>query len=84
MVLAAPRSKEDRVQVSEAIETTSQVDEYTRRTRCQHHWIIEEPNGPTSHGICKRCGAEREFFNNPDAALLNPEGAPSPEPARAA
>ena len=69
------------MQVSEAIEN-AHTDAYARRGRCQHHWLIEEPAGPTSHGVCKRCGAEREFFNNPDAALLRPEG--TPEPVRAA
>lgn len=28
-----------------------------------HHWRIEEPNGPTSHGVCRHCGAERDFPN---------------------
>ena len=30
---------------------------------CIHHWIIEEPKGPTSRGVCKLCGVEREFEN---------------------
>ena len=30
---------------------------------CRHHWIVESPNGPTSHGRCRRCGEEREFTN---------------------
>jgi hypothetical protein len=28
---------------------------------CTHHWRIESPNGPTSHGVCRHCGAERAF-----------------------
>ena len=28
-----------------------------------HRWQIEEPNGPTSAGICKACGARKEFKN---------------------
>ena len=34
-------------------------------TRGEHHhyWIIESANGPTSTGVCKYCGAEKEFFN---------------------
>jgi len=28
-----------------------------------HRWRIEEPNGPTSKGVCKVCGAEKEFKN---------------------
>ena len=30
---------------------------------CSHHWIIESPKGPTSRGVCKHCGAEKEFLN---------------------
>ncbi|MFC1848104.1 hypothetical protein ACFLXV_02180 [Chloroflexota bacterium] len=30
---------------------------------CQHHWVIESPNGPTSTGSCKHCGAVKEFDN---------------------
>ena len=29
-----------------------------------HHWIIESPAGPTSHGVCKFCGAEKDFVNS--------------------
>jgi hypothetical protein len=28
-----------------------------------HHWLIEEANGPSSVGICKRCGQIRAFKN---------------------
>jgi hypothetical protein len=31
--------------------------------RCRHYWIIESPRGATSKGVCKLCGASREFFN---------------------
>jgi len=30
---------------------------------CLHHWVIDSPDGPTSRGICKLCGAEHEFNN---------------------
>ncbi len=30
---------------------------------CRHYWIIETPNGPSSPGYCKYCGAERDFRN---------------------
>jgi hypothetical protein len=30
---------------------------------CTHHWIIEIPDGDTSHGRCRRCGAVAEFQN---------------------
>ena len=31
---------------------------------CRHHWVIASPNGPTSQGVCKFCGTEREFRNS--------------------
>ena len=34
-----------------------------RKARCQHYWIIETPNGPTSKGVCKHCGATKKFDN---------------------
>ena len=30
---------------------------------CAHHWKINDPDGPTSHGTCKKCGIEKEFTN---------------------
>ncbi len=32
---------------------------------CCHHWLIEKPDGPTSHGICKLCHEEKDFSNSP-------------------
>jgi hypothetical protein len=31
--------------------------------KCSHHWLIEPPKGPTSMGVCKLCGAKKEFNN---------------------
>jgi len=31
--------------------------------RCAHHWIIEPPRQRISKGVCKLCGAEKEFEN---------------------
>ncbi len=28
-----------------------------------HRWRIEEPNGQISTGVCKTCGATKEFKN---------------------
>jgi hypothetical protein len=36
----------------------------TRRAHCRHHWLIESPQGPTSIGMCKLCGARKEFSNS--------------------
>ena len=40
------------------VEKNEQVAE-----KCAHHWIIEAAGGPTSKGVCRRCGAEKEFLN---------------------
>ena len=29
-----------------------------------HHWILEEPNGPVTLGVCKKCLDKKEFKNN--------------------
>lgn len=28
-----------------------------------HHWRIDEARGPVSHGVCKTCGATKQFKN---------------------
>jgi hypothetical protein len=28
-----------------------------------HRWRIDEPNGPVSEGVCKVCGATKNFKN---------------------
>jgi len=33
------------------------------KAKCKHYWIIESPKGPTSRGVCKYCGAKKEFSN---------------------
>ena len=30
----------------------------------QHYWVIEAAEGSTSKGVCKLCGAEKEFLNS--------------------
>jgi hypothetical protein len=36
---------------------------------CVHYWVIAAPNGPTSRGVCERCGAVRPFINAYSTAL---------------
>ena len=36
----------------------------TAEQPCVHHFLLEPPNGPTSKGVCKKCGLEREFNNS--------------------
>ncbi len=38
--------------------------------QCHHFWLIEEPSGPTSTGVCKICGAHKEFLNTIPAVGL--------------
>lgn len=33
------------------------------QARCIHRWLIETPNGATSLGVCRYCGARRRFPN---------------------
>ncbi|MBI2327485.1 hypothetical protein HYU92_04150 [Candidatus Curtissbacteria bacterium] len=37
-----------------------------RSSPCQHYWLIEPPQGPTSPGVCKHCGDSKTFLNNLD------------------
>ncbi|MGE5597208.1 MAG: hypothetical protein ACM3S1_14385 [Hyphomicrobiales bacterium] len=34
-----------------------------QNTNHAHRWLIEEARGPVSRGVCKVCGAEKEFRN---------------------
>lgn len=50
------------------------VDADGPQQRCIHRWRIAEPNGPTSAGVCRLCGATKAFGNvyfqdTPDIAL---------------
>ena len=46
-------------------------EEHLVKDECCHYWILEMANGPTSKGVCKFCGAEREFLNSlPDFTVL--------------
>lgn len=42
----------------------TKTERATRQAQCRHHWVIESPQGPTSMGMCKLCGAQREFSNS--------------------
>jgi hypothetical protein len=37
---------------------------------CAHRWVIESPNGATSLGKCRVCGAEKEFPNSAEDWLF--------------
>ena len=35
---------------------------------CQHHWVIQSADGPTSPGMCRQCGETRDFKNYVETA----------------
>jgi hypothetical protein len=39
------------------------MDQSKRDPECNHHWVIDSAEGPTSRGRCKLCGSERSFLN---------------------
>ncbi len=34
------------------------------KSKCSHFWVIGEPNGEESRGVCKYCGAVEKFWNS--------------------
>ena len=30
---------------------------------CQHNWQIARPDAQVSHGVCSKCGKEKDFLN---------------------
>ena len=42
---------------------------------CQHHWVIQEADGPISLGLCRECGAFKEFKNYLEASHWGDEKA---------
>ena len=45
----------------------------TAEAQCRHHWLIESPHGATSMGVCKLCGAQKEFHNSAYSRLWEDE-----------
>ncbi len=39
-------------------------------SRCAHYWVIAAPSGPTSEGVCQRCGGKREFTNSAELTSM--------------
>ena len=46
-----------------SVEGTVSEDIIAESDLCVHHWIIVNPEGPTSMGTCKICGVDKEFAN---------------------
>ena len=66
-VKTAPRKPETEVQESDA------------QDKCCHYWKIETPNGPTSKGVCRICGEEKEFSNSPPEFVFTKPRSDDPE-----
>jgi len=45
------------------VKSTPAPAETAVKDRCHHYWVLEQASGPTSRGVCKLCGTEREFDN---------------------
>ncbi len=56
-----------------APQSNMQKTHNTPPVACVHFWLIDEPHGPTSHGVCTLCGAERDFQNSITDAGYNYE-----------
>ena len=52
-------------------EPEAKAAERQEDSECCHYWLIESPDGPTSRGVCKYCGAEKDFPNSPPRFTLN-------------
>jgi len=37
---------------------------------CCHYWLIGEPQGPVSEGVCRKCGEVRQFNNYVEDLIL--------------
>lgn len=42
----------------------------TRASACRHHWLLSEPRQGVVQGVCKRCGARREYPAYPEWSEL--------------
>jgi hypothetical protein len=52
------------MQPTEAVANVQAEEQLPAEPVCRHHWRIDAPNGATSMGRCKICGAVREFANS--------------------
>ena len=50
---------------------------------CGHHWLIDSPGGPTSKGVCRLCGIERQFRNYLEGARWDEDASSAQELVKA-
>ena len=41
---------------------------------CPHHWLIEEPSGVKSEGVCRHCGLKESVYAPTSALQARVEG----------
>ncbi len=49
---------------------------------CVHHWMLPSPSAGGTTGVCKTCGAEREFVDHqsgPQGRWLRQRGQNTPQ-----
>ena len=52
-------------------------------SQCSHYWLIDAAGGPTSMGVCRLCGAERQFKNYLDNAPWDNDESVTRDPVQA-
>ena len=62
-------------------ETDVKPEEHQDKSECCHYWLIDSPNGAISKGICKLCGAEKDFYNSVPEFTLYKRDQKDNEPA---
>lgn len=66
----APKKRAVRVVKPEAVAAVAVTDvPVSTEPVCAHRWRIESPNGAMSMGVCRICGAEKEFPNSAEDYL---------------
>lgn len=35
---------------------------------CRHHWLLSEPRQEVVHGVCIRCGTQRDYPARPEGS----------------
>ena len=48
---------------------TSDAQVRAPASSCVHHWMIEAPSGRESTGVCRRCGATKNFANSTESVM---------------
>ena len=57
---------------------SEQSSKSPQRHKCWHHWMLESPDGPVTHGVCKYCGLHQDFPSYPDHVHRRFNAQPAP------